>query len=892
MNRERLMTGLQSLFEAGGEAEALQVLEDCPEILSDEADIMLQQMASSATKNGDDSAEKIFSMMREFLHDLKSSILMESAQDGSELNQILRELSEPSKSGDMPRNILLCRRALELMPSENAQLRAALQVVLGNSLAQTPLGDRADNIEQAIEHYRLALKVSTEKAFPEDWAMTQNNLAAAYKSRIRGDRADNIEQSIEHYGLALKVYTEKAFPEKWAATQNNLANAYKSRIRGDRADNIEQAIEHYGLALKVRTEKDFPADWAATQNNLAAAYNDRIRGDRADNIEQSIEHYGLALKVRTEKAFPADWAMTQNNLANAYKNRIRGDRADNIEQAIEHYRLALKNFAPDDFPNHCRGTAYRLGNLYLERQRFTEAGNAYVLGIEAAEKLYGGAIFQGSKEAELAETRDLYMRAGYAQAKSGNSVKSVEALERGRARELGLSLVRDRADMELVKEKDPEAYRLYKQTTETLQNLESQERAETPEKEEAVLPRRDLMMQAWVSLGKALERIRRIQGYESFLKLPDWQEIASAVVVGQPLVYLAASPAGGVALIVHRTSESQDTIVDSVDLDRFSEQRLHELLKIWFDAYVGWQEALENLQQSKITPDNYLDAKKRWFDAINKVTGQLWQDVMGPVFVHLSTLQAQQVFLIPTGLLSLLPIHAAWQENNGRKRYLQDMIPVSYIPSARSLAHIRRIASAVGSEKLLAVDEPQPVKAQYLPNSQKEVKTISSCFSNPNILKHDKASCSAVLKALPKAEVAHFSCHGRAGWSDPEESGLLMSGDEFLSIKDLFRLHLDGARLATLSACETGVPGTKIPDEVISLPLAFIRAGFAGAIGSLWSVADESTARLMACFYQLWRKKGSCLTPVQALAEAQKRLRESEEFSHPFYWAAFYMTGV
>ena len=57
-------------------------------------------------------------------------------------------------------------------------------------------------------------------------------------------------------------------------------------------------------------------------------------------------------------------------------------------------------------------------------------------------------------------------------------------------------------------------------------------------------------------------------------------------------------------------------------------------------------------------------------------------------------------------------------------------------------------------------------------------------------------------------------------------------------------------------------------------------------------MADESTARLMACFYQLWRKKGSCLTPVQALAEAQKRLRESEEFSHPFYWAAFYMTGV
>jgi CHAT domain-containing protein len=117
-----------------------------------------------------------------------------------------------------------------------------------------------------------------------------------------------------------------------------------------------------------------------------------------------------------------------------------------------------------------------------------------------------------------------------------------------------------------------------------------------------------------------------------------------------------------------------------------------------------------------------------------------------------------------------------------------------------------------------------------------------------------------------------------------------MANNEILTIKDLFELHLDGARLATLSACETGVPGTKLPDEVVSLPSAFIRAGFAGAIGSLWTVSDESTAQLMTSFYQLWRVKG--MPPVQALAEAQKMLRESEKFQHPFYWAAFYLTGV
>ena len=207
------------------------------------------------------------------------------------------------------------------------------------------------------------------------------------------------------------------------------------------------------------------------------------------------------------------------------------------------------------------------------------------------------------------------------------------------------------------------------------------------------------------------------------------------------------------------------------------------------------------------------------------------------------SLKPEQVFLIPTGLLSLLPLHAAWRDEGGRREYFQDLLPVSYIPSARALVHARRTARAASAEKLLAIDEPRLLKPSPLPNSHAEVLAISSLFKNPSeILEHEKATRSAVLQALPKAQVAHFSCHGGANWSDPEKSGLLMANDEILTIKDLFELHLAGARLATLSACETGVPGTKLPDEVVSLPSAFIRAGFAGAIGSLWTVPDKSTA--------------------------------------------------
>ena len=154
---------------------------------------------------------------------------------------------------------------------------AALFGVLGGSLIDFPLGDRALNLELSIAALQLVLKTVTRNSFPKGWAMTQNNLGEAYSNRIRGERADNIEQVIAFYELALQVYTRDAFPKDWAGTQNNLGNAYGNRIGGERADNIELAIASYELALQVYTRDAFSENWAMTQNNLGTAYGDRIR---------------------------------------------------------------------------------------------------------------------------------------------------------------------------------------------------------------------------------------------------------------------------------------------------------------------------------------------------------------------------------------------------------------------------------------------------------------------------------------------------------------------------------------------------------------------------------------------------------------------------------------
>jgi tetratricopeptide (TPR) repeat protein len=271
-------------------------------------------------------------------------------------------------------------RTFDAFPQEWADTQNNLAAAYSNRIRR----EKADNLEKAITAYQEALKVRTFDAFPEDWAMTQRNLGEAYRNRIRGDKACNLERAIAYCQEALKVYTFDAFRQDWAMTQNNLAVAYRDRIRGDKACNLERAIAYCQEALKVYTFDAFPQQWAATQNNLAIAYRYRIRGDKADNLERAITAYQEALKVYTFDAFPQQWARIQNNLAIAYSNRIRGEKAENIKQAVMCYQNALQGYeTAGDFLNAAE-MGLTLGKIKVDRGEWYQ-GLAY---LEKSLKIY------------------------------------------------------------------------------------------------------------------------------------------------------------------------------------------------------------------------------------------------------------------------------------------------------------------------------------------------------------------------------------------------------------------------------------------------------------------------------------------------------------------------
>ena len=130
--------------------------------------------------------------------------------------------------------------------------------------------------------------------------------------------------------------------------------------------------------------------------------------------------------------------------------------------------------------------------------------------------------------------------------------------------------------------------------------------------------------------------------------------------------------------------------------------------------------------------------------------------------------------------------------------------------------------------------------------------------------------------------------HGRFDPDQPLHSGLLLAKDTqnngFLSLSDLYSLRLH-ADLVTLSACDTGLGKIRNGDDVVGLTRGFLYAGSNTVVASLWGVDDQATSYLMEQFYADLKTNNK----GEALRQAQLATRK--KYNHPFYWAAFGLTG-
>jgi CHAT domain-containing protein len=125
----------------------------------------------------------------------------------------------------------------------------------------------------------------------------------------------------------------------------------------------------------------------------------------------------------------------------------------------------------------------------------------------------------------------------------------------------------------------------------------------------------------------------------------------------------------------------------------------------------------------------------------------------------------------------------------------------------------------------------------------------------------------------------------------PADSAVAADDDGLLQLYEIYSLSSD-AELAVLSACETARGARVAGEGVFALSRGFLTAGAARVVASLWSVNDASTAALVSALFGNTARPTGSHDWTRLLRDAKRAVRSRPEWSAPFHWAPFVLSGV
>ncbi len=282
----------------------------------------------------------------------------------------------------------------------------------------------------------------------------------------------------------------------------------------------------------------------------------------------------------------------------------------------------------------------------------------------------------------------------------------------------------------------------------------------------------------------------------------------------------------------------------------------------------------ENIEKPFTTPEGKL------------LSAKVYDWLIRPVEAELVESQVKTLVFVLDGGLRNVAIAALYDGNN----YLVEKYSIALTPGLELLSPRPLRQSKL---KTLAAGLTEARHGfSSLPNVSEELKTIESEVPS-EVLLNQTFTSSALRKQIDSVpfSVVHLATHGQ--FSSSADETFVLAWDKPIKLnelKDLLRSReqttAEPIELLVLSACETANGDKR---AALGLAGVAIQAGARSTLASLWSLDDESSARLIGQFYKELATKQ--VTKAEALRQAQLSLLKDPDYRHPIHWAAYVLLG-
>jgi len=383
------------------------------------------------------------------------------------------------------------------------------------------------------------------------------------------------------------------------------------------------------------------------------------------------------------------------------------------------------------------------------------------------------------------------------------------------------------------------------------------------------------------------------------------------------IVYWHLSPDALTTFILRWDNPQPAVISCATDDSQVSIRQVNQLeswLKDWNQTYARY------VGKDKTNPNR----DEIWRDNLPTMLSEL-ADLLDISQINTNLGDISQLILVPHRDLHRLPLAAIFPDDCPRR--------ITVLPSLQ-LGKRLRAASPLNLQTAacLSIEAPQHQDLSPLPHSYAESLLLRWQMPQLTAIPGTQATQATVKQALAQPyTVIHFNGHAAYDIAQPTQSALALKGKDLLTVAEIYELEppLQTCQLVSLASCETAVTGNRtITTEYVGLVSAFLSHQIPYVLSTLWTIESSASALFILQFYQQLRQG----VPIpQAFQQSQTWLRtvtvealkqdhktwmqelstdgnlqefldtelailstlEAERcpYDHPYYWAAFILTG-